>query len=52
MIEQLNAIHPLLPTAAGLLGLLLGAIIVDLVVKRILVNAVRAISARSSATCG
>ena len=50
MFEHLSTIHPLLPPAVGLLLLLAGAIIVDLVVKRILVGAVRAVARRSSVT--
>ncbi len=50
MFEQMNAIHPLLPPAAGLLALLAGAVIIDLIVKRVLVRSVRAIARRSSAT--
>ena len=49
-MEQLAEIHPLLPTGAGLLGLLIGAVIADLIVKRILVRAIRAIAKRSKAT--
>jgi len=50
MFEYLSTIHPLLPPAAGLLALLAGAIIVDLIAKRVLVGAVRAVARRSSAT--
>ena len=50
MFEQLDAIHPLLPPAAGLLALLAGAVIIDLIVKQILVRSVRAVARRSSAT--
>ena len=50
MFEYLNTIHPLLPPATGLLTLLAGAIVVDLIAKRILVGAVRAVARRSSAT--
>ena len=50
MFEQLDAIHPLLPPAAGLLALLTGAVIIDLIVKQILVRSVRAVARRSSAT--
>ena len=42
MIEQLLAVHPLLPPAAGSLALLLVAIIADLAAKRLLLVAVRA----------
>jgi miniconductance mechanosensitive channel len=50
MIGELATIHPLLPTGAGLLVLLVVAILVDLIVKRILVRAVRVFAKRSSAT--
>jgi len=50
MFEQLENIHPLLPPATGLLALLAGAVIIDLIVKHILVRIVRALATRSSAT--
>ncbi len=50
MFEQLDAIHPFLPPAAGLLALLVGAVIIDLIAKQILVRSVRAVARRSSAT--
>jgi miniconductance mechanosensitive channel len=50
MFEKLGTIHPLLPPVAGLLALLAAAIIIDLIAKRILVAAVRALAKRSSAT--
>ncbi|MCH7503762.1 MAG: mechanosensitive ion channel [Proteobacteria bacterium] len=50
MIEQLGTIHPLLPPGVGLLVLLAGAIIIDLIAKRILVGTVRAFAKRSSIT--
>ena len=50
MLEQLSSIHSLLPPVAGLLALLLGAIVVDLIAKRILVGAARAFAERSSVT--
>ena len=50
MFEQMDAIHPLLPPGVGLLVLLAGAVIIDLIVKQILVRAVRAVARRSSAT--
>ena len=49
MFEQLGTIHPLLPPIVGLLALLLGAIIIDLIAKRVLVRAVRAFARRSRA---
>ena len=50
MFDQLADIHPLLPPAAGVLTLLLGAFIVDRVTKRILLNAVRRFAARTAVT--
>ncbi len=50
MLEQLAAIHPLLPTAAGLLVLLAAAVIVNLILKHVMVRAVRAFAKRSRAT--
>jgi len=50
MLEQLATIHPLLPPAVGLLALLAGAVIVNLIAKQILVRTVRALAKRSSAT--
>jgi miniconductance mechanosensitive channel len=50
MFDQLDTIHPLLPPAAGLLALLAGAVIIDLIAKKILVRSVRAVARRSSAT--
>jgi len=49
-LERLDTIHPLLPAGAGLFVLLAGAIIVDLIAKRILVSTVRAVAKRSAAT--
>ncbi len=50
MIDDLNAIHPLLPPVAGALVLLLAAVIADLVAKRIIVRAVQTVAKRSKAT--
>ena len=50
MFEKLENIHALLPTVVGLLALLLGAILVGLVAKRVLVGTVRAIAKRSNVT--
>ena len=47
MIEQLSAVHPLLPAVAGSLALLLVAILSDLVAKRLLLVAVRAAARRT-----
>jgi miniconductance mechanosensitive channel len=47
MFEQLGTIHPLLPPGVGLLALLAGAIIIDLIAKRLLVRTVRAFARRS-----
>ena len=50
MLEQLSSIHPYLPPVAGLLALLIGAVLVDLVAKRVLTGVVRAFAERSRAT--
>ena len=50
MLEELDSIHPLLPPVAGILALLAGAFVVNLVAKRLLVGAVRALAKRSSVT--
>ena len=50
MLEQLSSIHPYLPSAGGLLALFVGAVIVDLIAKRILIRIVRAFAQRSSVT--
>ncbi len=50
MLEQLGTIHPLLPPGVGLLALLAGAVIIDLIVKQVVVRAVRAFAKRSSVT--
>ncbi len=50
MLEQLGTIHPLLPPGVGLLALLAGAVIIDLIVKQVLVRTVRAFAQRSSIT--
>jgi miniconductance mechanosensitive channel len=47
MLEQLASIHPLLPAVAGSLILLLVAIMADLVAKRLLLVAVRAVVTRT-----
>jgi miniconductance mechanosensitive channel len=47
MIEQLSAIHPLLPAVAGSLALLFLAVIGDLVAKRLLLVGVRAVIKRT-----
>jgi miniconductance mechanosensitive channel len=49
-MEKLGAIHPLLPPSVGLLGLIVAALIADIVIKRILVGAVRAVAKRSKVT--
>jgi len=48
MFEKLGSIHPLLPPSAGLLILLAGAIVIDLIVKNLLVGTVRKLAKRSS----
>ena len=50
MLEELDSIHPLLPPVAGILALLAGAFVVNLIAKRLLVGAVRAVAKRSSVT--
>ena len=50
MLEQLGTIHPVLPPGVGLLALLAGAVIIDLIVKQVLVRTVRAFAKRSSIT--
>jgi miniconductance mechanosensitive channel len=50
MFEQLSSIHPLLPPVVGVLALLAGGVIIDLIAKRLLVGAVRAFAKRSSFT--
>ncbi len=47
MLDQLSSIHPLLPVVAGSLILLLVAILADLVAKRLLLTAIRAIATRT-----
>ena len=49
-MEKLGAIHPLLPPSVGLLGLIVVALIADIVIKRILVGTVRAVAKRSKVT--
>ncbi|MDX2412899.1 MAG: mechanosensitive ion channel [Woeseiaceae bacterium] len=50
MFEQLGLIHPLLPPFVGVLALIAGAIIINLIAKRVLVGTVRAFAKRSSVT--
>jgi hypothetical protein len=50
MFEQLGSIHPLLPPVAGVLALLVGAVIIHLIAKRLVVATVRAFALRSSQT--
>jgi len=50
MFEQLGSIHPLLPPVVGVLLLLAGAIVVNLIAKRLLASTVRAFAKRSSVT--
>jgi miniconductance mechanosensitive channel len=47
MFEQLSTVHPVLPAVAGSLALLLIAILVDLVAKRMLLGVVRAVVTRT-----
>jgi len=48
MFEQLGTIHTLLPPGVGLLALLTAAAIINVIVKHVLVRAVRAFARRSS----
>ena len=50
MLEQLGSIHSLLPPVVGVLALLAGAIIINLIAKHLLVGTVRAFAKRSSST--
>ena len=50
MFEQLGSIHTLLPPGVGLLALLAAAAVINLIVKHVLVRAVRAFARRSSAS--
>jgi len=50
MFEQLGSIHPFLPPVVGVLALLVGAVIINLIAKRLLVGTVRAFAKRSSVT--
>ena len=49
-MEKLAAIHPLLPPIMGLLGLIVAALIADIIIKRIVVEVVRTIAKRSKVT--
>ena len=49
-MEKLSAIHPLLPTSVGLLGLIIAAVIADIIIKRIVVATVRTVAKRSKVT--
>jgi len=48
MFDQLGSIHPLLPPIVGVLVLLVGAVVINLIAKRVLVGTVRAFARRSS----
>jgi len=50
MIEQLSAIHPLVPPVAGVTAILIAAIVVHLLVKGIVVKAMQAVARKSSVT--
>ncbi len=50
MIEQLREIHPLLPPAASVVLLLVAAALANLLVRVIVVRAMHAVAARTSAT--
>ncbi len=48
MFEQLASIHPILPPFVGVLALLTGAVIINLIAKRLLVGTARAFALRTS----
>ena len=50
MLNQLEALHPLVQTALGIGALLIVAIIADLLARRVMLAGVRALVARSSVT--
>jgi len=50
MFEQMGTIHPLLPPVVGLAALLAAAAVINLIVKHVVIRAVRALSRRSSTT--
>ncbi len=50
MFEQLGSIHPLLPPVVGALALLAGAVVINLIAKRVLVGTARAFAKQSSVT--
>jgi len=50
MFEQIGTIHPFLPPAVGLAALLAVAAAIDLIVKHVVIRAVRAFARRSSTT--
>ena len=50
MFERLGNIHVLLPPSVGLLALLAAAVLINLIVKHVLVRAVRAFARQSSAS--
>ena len=50
MIDYLNEIHPLLPPFGGAIVLLIAALVVDMVVKRIVLRVVQTVAKRSSVT--
>ncbi|MDJ0927369.1 MAG: mechanosensitive ion channel family protein [Gammaproteobacteria bacterium] len=50
MLDELRALHPLLPAVSGVLALLLVAVIADLIVKRVLLAAVRTLAKRTRVT--
>ena len=49
-MEKLSAIHPLLLPSVGLLGLIIAAVIADIIIKRIVVEVVRTVAKRSKVT--
>jgi miniconductance mechanosensitive channel len=50
MFEQLGSIHPLMPPVVGVLALLVGAVIINLIAERLLVGTVRTFAKRTNFT--
>ena len=50
MIEKLSEIHPLLPPVAGVLTLVVAALVVDLLVRKVVVKTVQTIAKKSRVT--
>ncbi len=50
VIEKIFAIHPLVEPAIGMAALIVGAIIIDLIVRKLIIGIVRAFARRTSST--